>query len=251
MDYHPRGALSYSIFIQALSGASPEIEFRECAALLLPPTPSRNKVAAKERNKEVQKMNSRLNNVCAYRMALPMIFALLLMLQNIPTYAQSVYISIPPRYSLIQGIETAIDMVAIKGGVVSVDNVMEELEAMRDVHEVSLPYHYTRASTTGKDSRGFLKGKDKQKYAEVKKLVAGLISKRQGLVEIGECDSEPNPRDFKKREEFIAAYVKYKMDHVREEDLQKYKGKIGGAEGNYRRDVRNAASRLWQESVRK
>ena len=43
-----RGVLSYSIFIRALSGASREIEFRECAALLLPPTLLSQQVAAKE-----------------------------------------------------------------------------------------------------------------------------------------------------------------------------------------------------------
>ena len=42
-----RGVLSYSIFIRALSGASREIEFRECAALLLPPTLLSQQVAAK------------------------------------------------------------------------------------------------------------------------------------------------------------------------------------------------------------
>ena len=42
-----RGVLSYSIFIRALSGASREIEFRECAALLLPPTLLSQQAAAK------------------------------------------------------------------------------------------------------------------------------------------------------------------------------------------------------------
>ena len=45
-----RGVLSYSIFIRALSGASREIEFRECAALLLPPTLLSQQAAAKEKD---------------------------------------------------------------------------------------------------------------------------------------------------------------------------------------------------------
>ena len=48
-----RGVISmrrtfYSVSFRALSGASPEIEFRECAALLLPPTLLSQQVAAKE-----------------------------------------------------------------------------------------------------------------------------------------------------------------------------------------------------------
>ena len=52
-----RGVLSYLIFIRALSGASREIEFREFAALLLPPTFSRSKDAAKEERKRKMRMN--------------------------------------------------------------------------------------------------------------------------------------------------------------------------------------------------
>ena len=53
--------------------------------------------------------------------------------------------------------------------------------------------------------------------------------------------------DFMKKEDFVAAYVNYKLGSVSEEDLQKYKGRIGGAEANYRRDMRNLALRLWEQ----
>ena len=36
MEYYPRGALSFLVSAWALSGASERLEFRECAALLLP-----------------------------------------------------------------------------------------------------------------------------------------------------------------------------------------------------------------------
>ena len=53
----------------------------------------------------------------------------------------------------------AIETVSLKGKQLTVQNVMNELEEMKDAHDVALPYRYTRATTTDKDSCGFLKPK--------------------------------------------------------------------------------------------
>ena len=156
-----------------------------------------------------------------------------------------VNVSTPPRYSLPEGIGVAIETVSLKGKQLTVQNVMNELEEMKDVHDVALPYRYTRATTTGKDSRGFLKGKDKQKKKEVEGLVSRMITMKTGETKGVINDGEPKPKDFEKREAFVAAYVNYKRSKASEEELLKFKGRIGGMENNFRREARNQALKVW------
>ena len=52
-------------------------------------------------------------------------------------------------------------------------------------------------------------------------------------------------KDFEKREAFVAAYVNYKRSKASEEELLKFKGRIGGMENNFRREARNQALKVW------
>ena len=156
-----------------------------------------------------------------------------------------VNVSTPPRYSLPEGIGVAIETVSLKGMQLTVQNVMNELEEMKDAHDVALPYRYTRATTTGKDSRGFLKGKDKQKRKEVEGLVSRMITMKTSGTKGSINDREPNPKDFETRETFVVAYVNYKRSTASEEDLLMLKGRIGGIENNFRREARKQALKVW------
>ena len=161
-----------------------------------------------------------------------------------PTVVEQVtVINTPPRYRLLDGIKVAIENVTFKSKEVNVANVMEELESMQSVHDVSLPYRYTKSSTTGKNSKGWLKGENKKKRMEVESMVSKMIALNGG--EACMKASAPVPNDYEGRDAFISAYVEYRLNPATEADLAKYNGRIGGEKNCLRREARANAMKLW------
>ena len=154
-----------------------------------------------------------------------------------------VTIKTPARYQLTQGIKVAIDNVADSGRQVTVKNVVKELEEMQDANDVKLPYYYTRVSTTGKNSRGFLKGYQKQKYAEFEAQVAAIIKRRCGSQT--DANAALDPIRYKTEKEFVDAYVKYMMDNISESERLKWVGRIDGL-GGYKRQKKDEARKIYR-----
>ena len=59
-------------------------------------------------------------------------------------------------------------------------------------------------------------------------------------------DPTPQPSQFSSKENFVSAYVSFKMNRVDDEIRARYKRKLGGM-ADYRRDMQSEAVKLWTE----
>ena len=123
-----------------------------------------------------------------------------------------------------------------------------ELEDMQDANDVALPYHYYKASTTGKNNRGFLRGDQKQKYIEFKTKVDTVIKKMYG--DAPNANSVLDPRKYKTEKAFADAYVDYMTENITEEEKLKWKGRIDGIRG-FQRQKRAEALKIYRAGKKK
>ena len=154
----------------------------------------------------------------------------------------------PPRYQLMEGVRVAIENVRASGRPVTVESVLKELEDMQDANDVALPYHYYKASTTGKNNRGFLRGDQKQKYIEFKTKVDTVIKKMYG--DAPNANSVLDPRKYKTEKAFADAYVDYMTENITEEEKLKWKGRIDGIRG-FQRQKRAEALKIYRAGKKK
>ena len=147
-----------------------------------------------------------------------------------PDIHVNVVVKTPARYPLHQGIDVAIQTIQAQGKALTLVNVEEELERMRDANDVDLPY-----------AKEIHSGKERQKKRDFDKMLAGKL--RNTVV--GKVSPEPLPKDFKTRDEFGNAYVKYRLSYIDEETKTKYAKKLGGM-SQYKRDMKTEAQSKWK-----
>ena len=165
----------------------------------------------------------------------------------------TVIVNTPARYQLVEGVDVAISNVIKKGKVVSLKNVLKELEEMQRARDVKLPYSYDMKfsfSSGGKSkSSRRISAENQRRKTEFETLVKRRIDALVAGANVQDVDVcvEPKPRDFKSRDEFIKAYVTHKMGNVDDETKEKYAKRLGGL-SQYKRDMKNEATKLWKES---
>ena len=188
------------------------------------------------------------------KIATVMLFAFLSLVVRAQFVDQTttVIVNTPARYQLMEGVDVAINNVIKKGKVVSLKNVLKELEEMQRARDVKLPYSYDMKfsfSSSGKSkSSRRISAENQRRKAEFEVIVKRRIDALVAGANIQATDVcvEPKPRDFKSRDEFIKAYVTHKMENVDEETKEKYAKRLGGL-SQYKRDMKNEAAKLWQE----
>ena len=149
----------------------------------------------------------------------------------------------PPKYALWEGVDNAIHAIQKRGVSVTFDHVMEELYTMHKNNEVQLPFDpYWR----GKMKRPLTnKKREKAEFeTQLRKRLAVVCGKASGT-SLGN-NSIPRPSQFTEKPLFVKAYVAYKLENVDDEIRERYKRKIGGL-GDYKREVRQEAERLWND----
>ncbi len=168
------------------------------------------------------------------------------------TYVEEPYR--PPRYPLGRGIDIAIENVRKVDAVLTTQRVLEELDRMASVNDIQLPYSYSSSSKTRRSISGRLKGFKTRKWlspeqAKRKASFEQWVAQKVDAV-MGDNPTiarEPVPRDYAKKDDFVNAYADYKMSTVNSEIIERYSRKIGGLY-DYRREMKNVASRIWQHS---
>ena len=153
----------------------------------------------------------------------------------------------PPKYSLWEGVDIAINSVINTGTTVSIENVIKELEDMQDRHEVSLPYSYS-----GRKKSEWLKPKDRQAKTEfkakVKRRLAVVLSENPRLASA--VPAEPQPALYESRKEFIDAYASYRVKDADEDIRAQYAKKLAGM-NEYRREMKREAELIWKQASKR
>lgn len=190
------------------------------------------------------------------------------------TIGESVSIVDPPqvivrqnaRYSLWEGVDVAIKSVIDSGISPSLENVLAELDEMARQNDIKLPYSYSLSGKVSFSTKGngktrmgrntvhrTLTPQNKQRKEAFEKRVAARLSQilsripRYAKNVAALVPQEPTPEMFSKKDDFINAYVTYKMKTVDETIKATYAKKIGGL-GDYKRDVKREAAEIWNHS---
>ena len=190
------------------------------------------------------------------------------------TIGESVSIVDPPRvvvrqnarYSLWEGVDVAIKSVIDSGISPSLENVLTELDEMARQNDIELPYSYSLSGKVSFSTKGngktrmgrntvhrTLTPQNKQRKVAFEKRVAARLSQiLSGIPRYAKnvaalVPQEPTPGMFSKKDDFINAYVAYKMKTIDETIRATYAKKIGGL-GDYKRDMKREASVIWSHS---
>ena len=150
----------------------------------------------------------------------------------------------PPKYSLWEGVDIAINNVINTGTSVSIENVIKELEDMEGRHEIALPYSYT-----GRKSSKWLKPRDRQAKTEfktkVKRRMSAILSENPRLA--ATVPAEPQPGQYENRKEYVDAYASYKVKNADEDIRARYAKKLGGM-NEYLREMKREAEMIWKQA---
>ena len=170
------------------------------------------------------------------------------------------------RYSLWEGVDIAIKSVIDAGISPSLENVLHEIEEMARLNDIRLPYSYSLSGKVSFSTKGSgktrmgrnamhrtLTPQNRQRKVDFENRVAKRLSivlskmpryaKNVSLL----VPQEPTPSMFAGKDDFINAYVAYKMKTVNEEVKAAYAKKIGGL-GDYKRDMKREAAMIWSHS---
>ena len=178
--------------------------------------------------------------------------------------SNTVIVNTPPKFSLWEGVDVAIENLVNTGTALSVENVLKELEEMKRRNEVRLPYSYSHSakysfSSNSKKSRGsvkvFLTPSEKKKKdefaAKVAKRLAVVVSAHPEIATLISLEpQEPQPGQFKTKKEFVDAYVTYKMKNADEDIKAKYAKRMNGMNA-YRFEMRREAEGMWKLAQKK
>jgi len=191
--------------------------------------------------------------------------------------ATTVNVEMPPKFSLWEGVDVAIKNLVENGMKLNVKSVIKELEAMQRRHEVKLPYQYLISGEISVDfSRkgwGTKKYRDKSwstkrlppDQQKVKKEFESQIARRLAVMfsanpdviasllqESQEPDplEEPQPRQFKTKNDFVDAYVSWKVKNADEDIRAKYAKRMNGMNA-YRFEMRREAEGMWKLTQKK
>lgn len=184
----------------------------------------------------------------------------------------TVNVEMPPKFSLWEGVDVAIKNLVENGMKLSVKGVIRELEAMQRRHEVKLPYQYLMTIT---HSVRYVRGKRESKSGgtrrlppdqqKVKKEFESQIARRLAVMfsanpdviasllqESQEPDplEEPQPRQFKTKNDFVDAYVSWKVKNADEDIRAKYAKRMNGMNA-YRFEMRREAEGMWKLAQKK
>ena len=170
--------------------------------------------------------------------------------------SNTVIVNTPPKFSLWEGVDVAIENLVNTGTALSVENVLKELEEMKSRNEVRLPYSYSsKKYSTRREAIKFLKPDEKKKKDEF----AIKVAKRLAVVASGHPEiatlislepQEPQPGQFKTMKEFVDAYVTYKMKNADEDIKAKYAKRMNGMNA-YRFEMRREAEGMWKLAQKK
>ena len=170
--------------------------------------------------------------------------------------SNTVIVNTPPKFSLWEGVDVAIENLVNTGTALSVENVLKELEEMKSRNEVRLPYSYSsKKYSTRREAIKFLKPDEKKKKDEF----AIKVAKRLAVVASGHPEiatlislepQEPQPGQFKTKKEFVDAYVTYKMKNADEDIKAKYAKRMNGMNA-YRFEMRREAEGMWKLAQKK
>ena len=162
--------------------------------------------------------------------------------------SNTVVVNTPPKFSLWEGVDVAIESLVNSGTALSVENVLKELEDMKSRNEVRLPYSYSsKKFSTRKKPVKFLKPEEMKKKEEFAAKVAQrltvVLSENPQLASA--IPSEPQPSQFKSKKEFVDAYVSYKVENADEVIRAKYAKRLGGMNA-YRFEMKREAENIWK-----
>jgi len=161
------------------------------------------------------------------------------------------------RYSLAEAIDVAIENVIARQRPLSAKNVMIELEEMSAANDVRLPYSYsskTKISSSGKaTTKVWLTVEQQKKKDDLHRFVAVKIQQfKETLQNTGNAANvkviaEPTPQQFKTKNEYVEAYVGYKLEDVDEATKDSYMKKLGGM-NTFKREMRKEANVKWSKA---
>ena len=170
--------------------------------------------------------------------------------------SNTVIVNTPPKFSLWEGVDVAIENLANTGTALSVENVLKELEEMKSRNEVRLPYSYSfKKYSTRRESIKYLKPEEKKKKdefaAKVAKRLVVVVSAHPEIATVISLEpQEPQPRQFKTKKEFVDAYSSYKVKNADEDIKAKYAKKMNGMNA-YRFDMKREAETIWKGAQKK
>ena len=170
------------------------------------------------------------------------------------------------RYSLWEGVDVAIKSVIDSGISPSLENVLHEIDEMARQNDIELPYSYSLSGKVAFSTNGSgktrmgrnsvhrtLTPQNKQRKKDFENRVATRLSNvlskmpRYAKNVSSLVPQEPAPSMFTGRDDFINAYVAYKIKTIDEEVRAMYAKKIGGL-GDYKRDMKREAAAIWNRS---
>lgn len=150
----------------------------------------------------------------------------------------------PPKYALWEGVDAAVKALLQRGVPITFDNVNEELYVMHKNNDIHLPYdpywhgHMKRPLTKKKREKATFENELRKRIEVFSRSCA------EKGIKVG--DPTPQPSQFSSKENFVSAYVSFRMNRVDDEIRARYKRKLGGM-ADYRRDMQSEAVKIWTE----